>query len=84
MTFCDRFKCELGYAYADPWPIYSKEVGGRVMYHMIHATDHDAAPLLMNRAYLKANEQREAQKLLQRSLEELGLALPELRQPNRR
>jgi hypothetical protein len=35
----------------------------------------------MNRAYLKANEQREAERLLQRSLSELGLALPEQRRP---
>ena len=51
------------------------------MYHMIHATDHNAAPLLMNRAYLKANERREEEKLLQHSLAELGLALPEKRRP---
>jgi hypothetical protein len=51
------------------------------MYYMIHATDHEAAPLLMNRAYLRANERRESEKLLQRSLEELGLALPEQRRP---
>ena len=60
--FCDRFKNELGYAYANPWPIYSKDTGGRVMYYMIHATDHEAAPLLMNRAYLRANERRESEK----------------------
>ena len=28
--------------------------GGRVMYYMIHATDHSEAPNLMNRAYHKA------------------------------
>jgi three-Cys-motif partner protein len=83
MTFCDRFKRELGYAYANPWPIYSKETGGRIMYYMIHATDHEAAPLLMNRAYLRANERRESERLLQRSLEELGLELPEQRRPTR-
>jgi hypothetical protein len=81
MTFCDRFRGELGYRHANPWPIYSKETGGRVMYYMIHATDHDAAPLLMNRAYLKANEQRESEKLLQLSLEQLGMMLPEQRRP---
>jgi three-Cys-motif partner protein len=81
--FCDRLKTELGYLYASPWPIYSKESGGRVMYYMIHATDHEAAPLLMNRAYLKANSRRETEKLLQHSLEELGLELPEQRRPSR-
>jgi hypothetical protein len=52
------------------------------MYYMIHATDHESAPLLMNRAYLKANERRESEKLLQHSLEELGLILPEQRRPS--
>lgn len=53
------------------------------MYHMIHATDHKDAPLLMNRAYLKANHKRESEKELQHSLEELGLDLPEQRRPPR-
>jgi hypothetical protein len=51
---CDRFQKELGYRSALAWPIYSREDGGRIAYHMIHATDHDAAPLLMARAYRKA------------------------------
>jgi three-Cys-motif partner protein len=83
LSFCDRFKRELGYTHATPWPIYSKETGGRVMYYMIHATDHDDAPLLMNRAYLKANQRRESEKQLQHSFEELGLTLPEQRRPIR-
>ena len=49
-----RFKDEFNYSYVTPWPIYSKNSGGRVMYYMIHATDHDDAPSLMNRAYNKA------------------------------
>jgi len=81
MKFCDRFTGELGYAHVTPWPIYSKETGGRVMYYMIHATDHDAAPLLMARAYRQAHEQRESERALQRSFEELGMALPEQRRP---
>jgi three-Cys-motif partner protein len=81
--FCDRFKSELGYTYVTPWPIYSKVTGGRVMYYMIHATDHEAAPVLMARAYRQANEQRESVKSLQYSLEELGMALPEQRRPPR-
>ncbi len=36
------------------WPIYERHGGGRVMYYMIHATDHPEAPNLMNRAYHKA------------------------------
>jgi three-Cys-motif partner protein len=80
-AFCERFKGELGYVYAHPWPIYSKEQGGRVLYYMIHATDHPDAPKLMNRAYFKANEQRESEKALQISFEQMGMVLPEQRRP---
>ena len=49
-----RFKSELGYRYAYPFPIYGEEDGhGSVMYYMIHATDHSEAPKLMNDAYRK-------------------------------
>ncbi len=66
-----RFQDELHYATALAWPIYGQ--GRRVMYHMIHATDHPEAPKLMNRAYKKAtgsvlespNEQLELDLLLQ-------------------
>jgi three-Cys-motif partner protein len=51
---CQRFRGDLGYRSAYAWPIFSREDGGRIAYHMIHATDHDAAPLLMARAYRKA------------------------------
>ena len=53
-AFIDRFRCELGYNSAKAWPIYERRGGGRVMYYMIHATDHPDAPNLMNRAYEKA------------------------------
>ncbi|WP_016746561.1 three-Cys-motif partner protein TcmP [Rhizorhabdus wittichii] len=49
----ERFKAELGYTYAYPYPIHSERLGGRIMYHMIHATDHEAATPLMLRAYRK-------------------------------
>jgi three-Cys-motif partner protein len=68
LLFCNRFKVELG---ANGWPIYSREKGGKVMYHMIHATDHDEGPRLMHRAYLNALKRREPIDLLQRSFEEL-------------
>ncbi|HEY0439411.1 MAG TPA: three-Cys-motif partner protein TcmP, partial [Xanthobacteraceae bacterium] len=38
--FCDRFKNELGYKHAHAWQIFSRETGGTVMYHMVHASDH--------------------------------------------
>jgi three-Cys-motif partner protein len=50
----ERFKKELGYVSVKPWPIYSREDGGRTMYYMIHASDHLEAPKLMYRAYHKA------------------------------
>jgi three-Cys-motif partner protein len=46
-----RFKDELGYKHAQPWPIFKTGQGRSVMYYMIHATDHDDAPPLMRRAY---------------------------------
>jgi three-Cys-motif partner protein len=51
----DRFKSELGYATATVYPIHSEEEGGRVMYHMIHATDHPEAMRPMVRAYRKVS-----------------------------
>lgn len=53
MLVAKRFEDELGYRKAKPYAIHSEELGGRVMYHMIHATDHPDAPLLMIRAYRK-------------------------------
>ena len=45
---------DLGYRDVKAWPIFENENGGgRTMYHMIHATDHDEAPRLMYRAYTK-------------------------------
>ncbi|HRI90524.1 MAG TPA: three-Cys-motif partner protein TcmP [Accumulibacter sp.] len=52
--FVERFKSELGYKYATPWPILNRGSAGKVMFHMIHATDHDEASALMYRAYRKA------------------------------
>lgn len=48
----ERFRDELGYKWSHAYPIYKKEKGGgRVMFHLIHATDHPAAPKLMKGAY---------------------------------
>ena len=49
-----RFREELGYASARAWAIYNHRQGRRVMYYMIHATDHPRAPGLMSEAYQKA------------------------------
>ena len=53
-VFVDRIKKELGYESVVPWPIYEEQGGRRIMYHMIHATDHPEAPKLMRRAYVRA------------------------------
>lgn len=57
---CDRFKSEFNYKNVYPFPICErKDEGGRVMYYMIHASDHDEAPKLMWRAYGKALDIKE-------------------------
>ncbi len=71
LLFCERMKSELGYKHAYGWEIYSREIGGRVMYHMIHATDHDEGPRLMNRAYRNALKSRESIARLQKDLQEI-------------
>jgi len=71
VLFCERFRSELGYKHAHGWQIFSRARGGRVMYHMIHATDHDEGPRLMNRAYNNALKRREPVDKLQRDLKEL-------------
>lgn len=62
--FVKRFKEELGYWSAIPWPIYRHAHGGGIMYFMIHATDHPAAPDLMTRAYDKAVSPKESEEQL--------------------
>jgi three-Cys-motif partner protein len=52
-AFVERLK-ELNYQYVTPWPIFERERGGRIMYYMIHASDHPEAPRLMTRAYTRA------------------------------
>jgi hypothetical protein len=57
----DRFKAELKYKYSYPFPIYEKpDEGGKIMYYMIHASDHDDASKLMSRAYAKALDIKES------------------------
>jgi hypothetical protein len=50
----DRFRNELGYRFAAAYPIYDREKGNRVMYYMIHSSDHEDAPTLMVRAHHRA------------------------------
>lgn len=61
----DRFRTELKYKYSYPFPIYEKpDEGGKIMYYMIHASDHDDASKLMSRAYAKALDIKESQEQL--------------------
>lgn len=69
---CRRFREEFGYVSARPWAIYDRERGRRVMYYMIHATDHPNAPYLMSRAYEGAVMPRE-------QLDQVQLALGQFR-----
>jgi three-Cys-motif partner protein len=58
----NRFRSTFNYKHVYPFPIYEKpDQGGRVMYYMIHASDHDEAPVLMNRAYGKALDIKETE-----------------------
>ena len=49
-----RFVDELGYKFAAAYPIYDREDGNKIMYYMVHASDHEDAPALMVRAHIKA------------------------------
>ena len=52
--FVDRFTREFGYASVLAWPIYENQGSQRIMYYMVHASDHPEAPKLMRRAYTRA------------------------------
>jgi three-Cys-motif partner protein len=58
-AFVSRFKKELGYKSVKPWPIYENQSSKKVMYYMIHATDHPKAPEQMSRAYRHAVDPKE-------------------------
>ncbi len=66
LQFEERFRAELGYRNVFSFPIY-KRVGseGRHMFTMIHASDHDEAPVLMQRAYRNVMLPLESEEQLQ-------------------
>jgi three-Cys-motif partner protein len=80
-TFTDRFKDELGYKWVMAWPIFKRQNTGNIMYYMIHATDHPAAPQLMHRAYHESVKPKAPPKEVQMELagliEEYGEEDPE-------
>lgn len=53
-AFVGRFKDELNYLSVMSWPIFKRQNNETIMYYMVHATDHPAAPGLMYRAYHEA------------------------------
>ena len=53
-TVRKRFTEELGYKFSAAYPIFDREEGNKIMYYMIHASDHEDAPALMVRAHAKA------------------------------
>lgn len=60
--FEQRLK-DLGYRWVYGWPIFEMPGGGgRILYHMVHATDHEKAPGLMENAYHEALKRRERHK----------------------
>jgi three-Cys-motif partner protein len=67
----DRLKAEFGYRFVTPHAIYNRVGGKRIMYFMIHAADHPAAPILMADAYSKAVEPLPDQGDLQLMIEAL-------------
>ena len=63
-SFRQRFLQEFNYRFVYSWPIYKQQGSNRIMYYMVHATDHKDAPKLMYRAYRKAaNRSEPAQQL---------------------
>jgi three-Cys-motif partner protein len=66
-----RFEDELKYGKANVYPIHSERRGGRVMYHMIHATDHAEASPLMIRAYRKISGRSDLDQAVQVDFDEL-------------
>lgn len=73
-VFVEKFRRELGYRSVKPWPIYQRfGGGGRTMYYMIHATDHEEAPKLMYRAYVRAVDPPEPVDQLEMFLEDVEI-----------
>ena len=73
MAFEKRFRDELGYRNVYSFPIYQHErEGGRHLFTMIHASDHNAAPKLMQRAYSSVMRPLEPEEQLNLKFGNLG------------
>jgi three-Cys-motif partner protein len=72
LAFEDRFRNELGYRNVFSFPIYQHVgQGGRHMFTMIHASDHDEAPKQMQRAYRNVMKPLESEEQLEIELRHL-------------
>ncbi|NVD41462.1 three-Cys-motif partner protein TcmP [Ensifer sp. HO-A22] len=72
--FEERFRKELGYRNVFSFPIYEHEgQNGKHMFTMIHASDHDEAPRLMQRAYRNVMQPLEDEDQLKLELAALPL-----------
>jgi len=69
-AICDRMTNQLAYKSVQPFAIYKRGNTGRVMYYMIHATDHPLAPTLMVRAYNRAVSPLEPPKQIEMFIDE--------------
>lgn len=59
-----RFRDELGYKFAQAFPIFEAPESSRIMFFMVHASDHDLATDLMIRAYNNSQERPERDQTL--------------------
>lgn len=75
--FVSRFKNELKYRSATAWPIFSKGDEGRIMFFMIHASDHPEAHKLMYRAYRQATLAAEPMEHMQLEIDLAGFEMPD-------
>jgi three-Cys-motif partner protein len=66
---CQRFRKEFQYTSVQAWPVRRSQHSNRIMYFMIHATDHSEAPKLMRRAF-KKTDSRDFEDLDQIDLED--------------
>ncbi|WP_419909372.1 three-Cys-motif partner protein TcmP [Hoeflea sp.] len=73
VRMAERFRDELGYRYVKAYPIYERDKGeGRVMFHMIHASDHPEAQNLMARAHRNVTKVPEPEKQLVMELSKIA------------
>jgi three-Cys-motif partner protein len=73
IRMAERFRDELNYRYVRAYPVFAKQRGaGRVMFHMIHASDHPEAHNLMKRAHRNVVQPAETEEQLEMALSEIA------------